>query len=827
MMLKFNFFQMKQFFRIIFLFILLLGFYVSVSAVPAYPYPIKISQPDGTEITILLRGDEFFSYKTTIDGYLLTEDKDGVHRYAKVDATGRPLSTGVKARELNQRTNDEIRLIEGIDKAAVLMKVNSAQKAARTAAVSASSNADNGFPLTGTPRSLVILVNFADKNFVIDDEKQAFTDLLNEEGYADNGGTGSARDYFRDASNGVFAPQFDVVGPYTLPQNMEYYGGNISDNDKNPRQMVLDACQLADEAGLDFIQYDSDNNGVIDNVFIYYAGYNEAEGGGDNTVWPHRWSMPSSSNYRFDGVQVWDYACTSELRGRTGANMCGIGTFAHEFGHVLGLPDYYATNGADHFTLDRWHIMDGGAYNNQGRTPPTYSAYDRFFLDWLKPIELKVAQNVTLNPLLDSNEAFVITKEGNHNMVGNNPQPREFFILENRQKSGWDAYLPGHGMLITKVYYNPATWYSNGPNNDPNAMGMDIMEADGYPNSNTMSGDPFPGTYSKTAYNPVLRSGVNIDKPLTFINESETGVITFRFMGGGNVPVIKTEMSLDIFNTVQGTPSDIQTLKVYGSNLNDSVKMSFSQKVHFEMRVKDSIDWKKQIALAVEDSLLDTTLIEIRYNPAEPSFKYSHNEAIDLSSENAENMKLLISGISTRPVYVVPPLANEAIEVHENSFVANWNNVFDASGFYLTVYTENDTIANAKWIKADKKLTVVADTIRLLVPAKTYYYKVKASDKTLYADKTINYENITYFSNTVEVKTKADTNLQKLKTVIMGDATVTVIMPEKNQMLYIYNTAGMLIKQVVVPDNVINITGLPRGKVYILKSGTRRGKLIL
>ncbi|NCB70001.1 MAG: M6 family metalloprotease domain-containing protein [Bacteroidia bacterium] len=823
---------MKQFFRIILAIVLFTGPYFTLLAIPAYPYPIKITQPDGSELTIMLKGDEFYRYKTTLDGILLVEDANGIHKYARLTDDGRRVSTGVKAQEIQRRTNAEKKLVRELQSSTIQKKIDGIQKAARVTAAEKAVLADNGFPLTGSPRSLVILVNFSDKNYVVSNPQTAFTNLLNQEGYSANGGTGSARDYFRDASNGIFAPQFDVVGPYTLPQNMEYYGGNDnSDNDKNPRQMVIDACSLADQAGLDFTTYDTDNNGIIDNVFIYYAGYNEAEGGGDNTVWPHRWSMPSNSNYRFDGVKLWDYACTSELRGSTGSNMCGIGTFCHEFGHVLGLPDYYHT-AEDKNTLGNWSIMDGGAYLNQGRTPPTYSAYDRFYLDWLKPVELKVAQNVTLEPLLSSKQAYIITKDGNHNMIGNDPQPREFFVLENRQKTGWDAYLPASGMLIWHIDYLKSGWDNNSPNNytgssqtPTNHMRVYLQPLIGQTTT--------PGTAFKSgSFTPTLWNGTNINKPLTFIKESQDGLITFRFMGGGKVPLVNAKSSMQLFSTVHGTASEIQTLKVYGSTLKDSVRLNFSQKQHFEMRMSGSNDWKKQLTLAIVDSMLDTTIIEIRYNPAEPSFKYSHDESVNISSTDAESVKLVLSGISTRPVYVVTPVANEAIDVQENSFVANWNNVYDASGFYLTVYTENDTIANEKWIVGNKNLSVVSDTIRLLIPAKSYYYKVKASDKTLYLDKTLKYENTTDFSNTVEITTKTETDAQKLKTVVVksdNSATITVIMPEKNQILYIYNTAGMLIRKLQVPENKIDIKleNLPTGTVYILKSGNRRAKLIL
>jgi len=333
---------------------------------------------------------------------------------------------------------------------------------------------------------LVILVNFSDKDFITANPQTAFTDLLNQEGYSANGGTGSARDYFHDASNGLFNPQFDVAGPYTLPHNFAFYGENDTDDqDKNPRQMVIDACVLADASGVDFAQYDTDNDGYVDNIFIYYAGYNEAENAPANTIWPHRWSL-SNYNTKFDGKIIFDYACTSELRGKSGSNMCGIGTFCHEFGHVLGLVDYYATNNSTHHTLSYWNIMDAGAYLNLGRTPPTYSAYDRFYLNWLIPIELKTKQEVTLDALTESNKSYIITQNGNHNLNGSNPDPTEFFTLENRQPKGWDTYLPGHGLIITRINYNASTWSSNTPNNDPLAMGVYIIEADEIPSDNSL-----------------------------------------------------------------------------------------------------------------------------------------------------------------------------------------------------------------------------------------------------------------------------------------------------------------------------------------------------
>lgn len=663
----------------------------SLLAVPASPHPVQIVQPDGSVLNIYLKGDEYFRYKITLDGYLIVKDAQGIYNYAKMDVDGKIVSTGIKANDMERRKSTEIRHLKSLTPFPDLRKLNSAQRAKRIAASNTETKATNAYPLTGSPKSLVILVNFSDKSFVTPNPREAFTKLLNEKDYSANGGTGSAKDYFRDASNGAFDPQFDVVGPFTLPKTTAFYGENVNEQDKNPRQMVIDACELADKAGIDFAQYDTDNDGIVDNIFIYYAGHNEAENGGDDTVWPHRWSL-ANYNSRFDRKIVYDYACTSELRGRSGSNMCGIGTFAHEFGHVLGLPDYYATDNSTHHTLDDWNIMDGGAYLNSGRTPPTYSAYDRFFLNWLVPIELQNPSTVTLHELSASNKAYLITQHGNHNLNGANPTPKEFFTLENRQKTGWDSYLPGSGMLITRINYNPNTWGMNGPNNTANAMGYDIIEADGIANSSSMSGDPFPGTAKVTHYDPTLRDGTKINKPITYIEEKD-GVISFRFKGGGDVPTIEISSSFNEYNTIQGTASAAQSFSIKAKMMEDDIKLEFFYSSHYELSLTNNqaTEWTKTISLAPVDGSVDSTIVYVRYNPNTPSYGQTHSEKLLISSQHAEKKEISISGKSTRKVYITPPVANTAEDLTPYSFIANWDLVKDntknTSGYYVSIYS--------------------------------------------------------------------------------------------------------------------------------------------
>lgn len=503
-------------------------------SVPAIPYPVTHIQPDGSELTIYLRGDEFFKYNLTSDGYLIKKDHIGFYQYANKNPDGVIVTTGIRANQIERRTETEKLYLKSKVQFPDFTEVNIKRRAQRAPS---KDKKQLTFPRTGSPKSIVILVEFQDVAFVIPSPNLAFTNMLNEEGYKENGGTGSARDYFRVASNGLSTPEFVVVGPYLLPNNRAFYGENDSSgDDKRPREMIADACLAAAADGVDFSVFDTDNDGVVDNVFVYYAGHNEAEQGPDDSVWPHRWNL--DNNLMLNNKKISGYACTSELRGSRGANMCGIGTFAHEFGHVYGLVDYYATNNAEHHTLHNWNIMDAGAYLNLGRTPPTYSAYDRFYIGWLTPVILRSPRNILLEDLKTSNTAYIITETGNHNLNGSNPNPVEFFTLENRQKTGWDAYLPASGMLITRIYFNSFNWENNMPNNNSNAMGVDIIEADGIASENTLSGDPFPGSAKITEYFPVLRNGTEIYRSITNISH-KNGIITFEFMGGGNEDMIQ------------------------------------------------------------------------------------------------------------------------------------------------------------------------------------------------------------------------------------------------------------------------------------------------
>lgn len=507
-------------------------------AVPAKPGVRVYTQPDGTTVSVEMFGDENFHYTKTTDGYLVVMSEDGWFEYAKVTNKGAFKSTGIKAKDAQYRTAKEdskLKRIGQFTPERVKKAVENRRKQQQR--VNKTRGQQRSFAAPQADRGLVILVSF--NNLEMTKTRQDFDDLLNKEGYSENDALGSARDYYREASFGKFNPHFDVYGPYVLDQRFQYYGRNssLTGNDERVSQMIIDAVtKLAEdeEADVNFADYDSNNDGKIDNVFVYYAGWGEQAGGGSNYVWPHRstidtYILEPGSKTEFDGKRVHDYACSCELQGTAGYKMSGIGVFVHEFSHVLGLPDLYSTdNGGTRKNFGYWDVMDVGPYNRNETAPPTYSGFERMFLGWTTPVLLSEPDNGILENLYDSNKCYLISSTGEHNLDGKNPSPDEFFILENRQQTRWDVGIPGHGMLITRVRYIPANWDNNTVNakDDPD---IDLIEADGVIGDiydmYGKEGDAFPGSENVTKFTPY--PGMTI----TNIKESK-GVITFTFKEG-------------------------------------------------------------------------------------------------------------------------------------------------------------------------------------------------------------------------------------------------------------------------------------------------------
>lgn len=475
---------------------------ISTFAVPAYRGWQTKSQPDGTTIQLRLVGDEFHHYWADANGNIVKQDANGYWRVVE----SQPTPATIKARRQASH------MLQSRPKKAV-GSVNLA------------------------PRGLVILVNFKNSKFTAVNTQAAMNDLMNSSSYTYNGATGSVRQFFSDQSDGQYTPDFDVIGPVTLTNNVAYYGGNDSyGDDKLPGDMVVEACSIANaQHGVDFTKYDNDGDGEVDFVYLIYAGKGEADGGADNTIWPHNWNLESAYYYdnctyaqnarRFDGKYINNYACSGELNGQSGART-GIGTIAHEFGHVIGLPDLYdidyGQNYEDYMTPGEWHIMDGGSYNNDGKTPPNYTIYDKYFLGWKTPTNPgNTAQTLTLQAAGTSGFQGYQIATSNSLLAANNTNT--VYYIENRQQSGWDKYLPGHGLVIWKIMYNQSVWEDNGPNDKDGSIRYAVVSASGATTGIGTAADPFPGTKKVTRWEGVT------NKPLLNITESGN-VITLTYI---------------------------------------------------------------------------------------------------------------------------------------------------------------------------------------------------------------------------------------------------------------------------------------------------------
>lgn len=519
--------------------VFLAGMSLSLHAVPALNRTILKTLPNGNTLEIQLNGDENFHYTTLPDGTLITEADNGYFYYATINTetneiTATPYRVDLplpsKAKASNASTESVARQLEQMKQ--TNLKRRMVPHASRPTKLNAV-NADHG---------VVILANFKDVKFKY--TKEDYEKMLNEEGYSDYSSTGSARDYFIDSSYGKFSPTFEVYGPYDLSKNMSDYGGNVGGNDRNPTGMVVEVCKLAEADGVDFSKYDTDNDGYVDNVYVFYAGEGEANGGSPSTIWPHRWVIDPTYSFsgtkedtKVSGVYLYDYACSNEIceenQHYIGNDLQGVGTFIHEYGHVLGLPDLYNTSYGNTRTPDIYDVMDCSNYLNFGRTPVSYSAYERMFCEWVTPEQIFPDGNSTQVelPLIAEGKVLLITANGKeHNMDGKNPDPKEFYLLENKPDTGWDYYAnvtasPNYaqkgdkGMLITRVKYESFLWDNNMVNNNSSSMGVSYV-------TNSTQNYPyypmFPGKRNATS---ITFGNYEITD---IVRDDETGKITFN-----------------------------------------------------------------------------------------------------------------------------------------------------------------------------------------------------------------------------------------------------------------------------------------------------------
>lgn len=427
-------------------------------AVPAYPGIIKQSNPDGSTVEIRLRGDEHFSYATDASGQWIMEQNDNGY-WAIATRGGRQLAVTAENIEMLQAAEEA-----NFSRAGIVPLGRYAQLGP---------DGRSEFPCTGSGEYLIVLLEFSDTKFSMDDPQAYYNDWFNKEGFVDGDIQLSAFDYYKKVSNGLFTPKFVVSPVISLNGTSAYYvGGNkyarfSTAASSALRQLVLN--------GFDLTRFDLDNDGIIDNIYFIYAGYGQADTGDVNTIWPHASSISGS----YGGKSAGRYACSNELRGshyyKKDGTKSGIGTFCHEFGHVLGLPDLYDPNYAAACSAiipGDWSIMCNGSYLGDGCVPASYAAYDRWACRWLEYSELTDGGTHTLKPLTTEAKAYRLSAP-----TANGAD--EYFIFENRTKEDIDTYIPNSGLLVWHVDYDGVIWRSNRVNSTATHPRCTLMPPDG------------------------------------------------------------------------------------------------------------------------------------------------------------------------------------------------------------------------------------------------------------------------------------------------------------------------------------------------------------
>lgn len=559
---------------------------MTAGAVKMKPGINIIKQADGTTITVRAYGDEDLSYFLASDGTLLYQE--GTNFYiAGVKADGTLYSTGVLAHEPSMRTIKEISAIKAQNAKAFYNSMETQAKANKVRREPMTP--DNSLlPSLGKHKIPVILVEFSDVEFSVENPKSTFDkylngkELFNKETDPEMGQNyASVAKYFKDMSFGKFEPEFEVYGPVNLGKPLATYGAGYS-SQENMGLLLTDACTAVDDE-VDFTQYDSNDDGNIDLIYIIYAGFSQSIAG-NSTDCIHPKSGYLSLAKSFDGMDVKRYGVNNELNGTpadqaNGPIINGIGLFCHEFSHCMGLPDLYPKSGSIaeaciNQNMDYWSLMDAGEYTANGYRPTAYTAWERERLGWMEIGTLTGPSNVELKSLDEGGAAFRIYNDKDET-------GHEYYIVENVQNNGWNKNLFGNGLMVTHVDYLSSQFSLGGckVNNTEGHPRMHVMAADGmfvpeYFLGSTIedsyitflkehnadlvakyggqvfsiddykaeaAGDLFPGTSNATSLTDDSQpmkawtyNGETMGKPITDItNDTEKGIVSFKFMGGG------------------------------------------------------------------------------------------------------------------------------------------------------------------------------------------------------------------------------------------------------------------------------------------------------
>jgi M6 family metalloprotease-like protein len=508
----------------------------NVLAVPAVPWPVEKIQPDGSKISVYIRGDEKVHWMESLDGYTLMYDANKYIVYAEQDADKNMIPS---KNRLNLISVAPKELKKGIlyspAQVQVMKQIWEATDAPQRVGAT-----------TGKRKALVVLMGFTDRAF--GKTVAEFETLFNQEGLypSDGSSKGSVRDFFKENSYGQLDFEVTIAGPYVADNTMAYYAPEARN-----RAFAELAARRAD-ADVDF--HDFADNGVLETFHIIFAGYGDEAIGNGNQIWSHKWQLAAPITLDGD-VKVQVYSCSPELRGKSGNETTYIGVVCHELSHVFGAPDYYDTSGNNSFDgSGSWDLMANGSWNDDGRQPGHINMFQKILYGWVTPTELNAYTEVTAMPASALNPVAYTIKANDNG---------EMYVLENRQKVGFDGSVPGHGLLVWHVHPNALSGRGSNASHPQQLYPVVASSSVAIPTGAgtygliNSSGTPFPGTTDKHAFSakttPAMftwTASTPIARPLTEITESD-GKISFKFLDGPTVPATDLQATLVNDNNVR------------------------------------------------------------------------------------------------------------------------------------------------------------------------------------------------------------------------------------------------------------------------------------
>lgn len=512
-------------------------------AIPASKRPIQVRLPDGSTLTVRLHGDEFFSWYTTVDGYLINRNADGFFEYvSEVGTEGERLS-GIKVRDVDVRSSKEIRFLRKLDKTGIHGQYQDWHRTRKNTvsldSLSGGKSAAGSSSMKELPRpkgnyqtsdrwlmkvghrfagqndflGIMVPVNFPDVKLTY--SQMVIDSAMNYPGYDRNGAKGSVYDYFQDMSHGKFHFQVKVLPPYTALKKHDQYFDNAGDLKSEVFEYVSSLL------GDDWYTYDRNADGHIDHISILFAGYGKENTAVEGSIWSHN-SYTNYDGYNYACVNI---SCIAELDNFDGVQ--GIETYCHEFGHALGLPDYYGTlSGGSPENLPAQHALMSA--NTVSGYPVPMSAVSQWILGWV-PFKDLTAQTPGIYTLSDLTQGGTVYRY-------HTPVKGEFFVLDYRSKQNKWQNRPdlGEGLLIFRV--DSTMYVSEVDENRVNSMeygAVTVMRADNDESYGSFQGDYFGSDYASftddTRPSSRSRSGMATGLPLTDISENG-GNLNFQFV---------------------------------------------------------------------------------------------------------------------------------------------------------------------------------------------------------------------------------------------------------------------------------------------------------